>query len=237
MKIALLGYGKMGKVIERIALERGHEIVLRKNISDSFEGLSNADVAIDFSAPDAAVSNISACLTSGIPIVSGTTGWLEHYDQIEALCIEKNGAFIYGSNFSLGVNLFFELNNYLAKMMSKFSQYQAEMEEIHHLQKLDAPSGTAISLAKGIIQNSAYKNWTLEKGKSDELYIDAKRIDAVPGTHSVYYNSDVDSIEIKHVAHNRDGFAYGAIIAAEFLKDKKGVFTMKDVLNIDNSGV
>jgi 4-hydroxy-tetrahydrodipicolinate reductase len=237
MKIALLGYGKMGKVIERIALERGHEIVLRKNISDSFEGLSNADVAIDFSAPDAAVSNISACLTSGIPIVSGTTGWLEHYDQIEALCIEKNGAFIYGSNFSLGVNLFFELNNYLAKMMSKFSQYQAEMEEIHHLQKLDAPSGTAISLAKGIIQNSAYKNWTLEKGKSDELYIDAKRIDAVPGTHSVYYNSVVDSIEIKHVAHNRDGFAYGAIIAAEFLKDKKGVFTMKDVLNIDNSGV
>ena len=237
MKIALLGYGKMGKVIERIALERGHEIVLRKNISDSFEGLSNADVAIDFSAPDAAVSNISACLTSGIPIVSGTTGWLEHYDQIEALCIEKNGAFIYGSNFSLGVNLFFELNNYLAKMMSKFSQYQVEMEEIHHLQKLDAPSGTAISLAKGIIQNSAYKNWTLEKGKSDELYIDAKRIDAVPGTHSVYYNSVVDSIEIKHVAHNRDGFAYGAIIAAEFLKDKKGVFTMKDVLNIDNSGV
>lgn len=237
MKIALLGYGKMGKVIERIALERGHEIVLRKNISDSFEGLSSADVAIDFSAPDAAVSNISACLTSGIPIVSGTTGWLEHYDQMEALCIEKNGSFIYGSNFSLGVNLFFELNNYLAKMMSKFSQYQVEMEEIHHLQKLDAPSGTAISLAKGIIQNSYYKNWTLEKGKSDELYIDAKRIDAVPGTHSVYYNSDVDSIEIKHVAHNRDGFAYGAIIAAEFLKDKKGVFTMKDVLNIDNSGV
>lgn len=237
MKIALLGYGKMGKVIERIALERGHEIVLRKNISDSFEGLLNADVAIDFSAPDAAVSNISTCLTSGIPIVSGTTGWLEHYDKMVTLCTEKNGAFIYGSNFSLGVNLFFELNNYLAKMMSKFSQYQVEMEEIHHLQKLDAPSGTAISLANGIIQNSAYKNWTLEKRNSDELYIDAKRIDAVPGTHTVSYNSEVDLIEIKHVAHNRDGFAFGAIIAAEFLKDKKGVFTMKEVLNSDNSTI
>ena len=233
MKIALLGYGKMGNVIERIALGRGHEIVLRKNISDSFEGLENADVAIDFSAPDAAVSNISTCLNTGIPIVSGTTGWLEEYENIVTLCKEKNGAFIYGSNFSLGVNLFFELNDYLAKIMSKFDQYKVEMEEIHHLQKLDAPSGTAISLANGIINNSTYKNWTLEKSKSDEIFIDAKRIDNVPGTHTVSYNSEVDLIEIKHVAHNREGFALGAVIAAEFLKDKKGIFTMKDVLELN----
>jgi 4-hydroxy-tetrahydrodipicolinate reductase len=233
MKIALLGYGKMGNVIERIALERGHEIVLRKNISDSFEGLENADVAIDFSAPDAAVSNISTCLNTGIPIVSGTTGWLEEYENIVTLCKEKNGAFIYGSNFSLGVNLFFELNDYLAKIMSKFDQYKVELEEIHHLQKLDAPSGTAISLANGIINNSTYKNWTLEKSKSDEIFIDAKRIDNVPGTHTVSYNSEVDLIEIKHVAHNREGFALGAVIAAEFLKDKKGIFTMKDVLELN----
>lgn len=234
MKIALLGYGKMGKVIERIALERGHEIVLKKNLSDTFEGLENVDIAIDFSAPDAAVSNISACLNSGIPVVSGTTGWLDDYNKMVALCEEKKGAFIYGSNFSLGVNLFFELNDYLAKMMAKFSQYQAELEEIHHLQKLDAPSGTAITLANGIIQNSHYTNWTLEKGKSDELFIDAKRIDAVPGTHTVSYQSEVDLIEIKHVAHNREGFALGAVLAAEFLKNRKGIFTMKDVLNSNN---
>ena len=233
MKIALLGYGKMGQVIERIALGRGHEIVLRKNISDSFDGLENADVAIDFSAPDAAVSNISTCLNTGIPIVSGTTGWLDDYETMVAFCKEKNGTFIYGSNFSLGVNLFFELNDYLAKIMSKFDQYKVEMEEIHHLQKLDAPSGTAISLANGIINNSTYKNWTLEKSKSDEIFIDAKRIDNVPGTHTVSYNSEVDLIEIKHVAHNREGFALGAVIAAEFLKDKKGIFTMKDVLELN----
>ena len=232
MKIALLGYGKMGQVIERIALERGHEIVLRKNISDTFEGLENADVAIDFSAPDAAVSNISTCFNTGIPIVSGTTGWLAEYENMVALCNEKKGAFLYGSNFSLGVNIFFELNDYLAKIMSKFNQYEVELEEIHHLQKLDAPSGTAISLAKGIIQNSSYKNWSLEKGKSNEIFIDAKRIDKVPGTHTVSYKSEVDLIEIKHVAHNREGFALGAVLAAEFLKDKKGIFTMKDVLNI-----
>jgi 4-hydroxy-tetrahydrodipicolinate reductase len=231
MKIALLGYGKMGKVIEKIALERGHEIVLRKNITDTFEGLTAADVAIDFSAPDAAVSNISTCFNNNIPVVSGTTGWLDEYEKMVTLCTEKNGAFIYGSNFSLGVNIFFELNNYLAKIMSKFSQYSVEMEEIHHLQKLDAPSGTAISLAKGIIENSNYKKWTLEKANSDEIFIDAKRIDNVPGTHTVVYNSEVDLIEIKHVAHSREGFAFGAVLAAEFLIDKKGVFSMKDVLN------
>ena len=232
MKIALLGYGKMGKVIERIALERGHEIVLRKSANDSFDGLENADVAIDFSIPDAAVVNISTCFNSNIPVISGTTGWLENYDQMVSLCNEKEGAFIYGSNFSLGVNIFFELNEQLAKMMSKFNQYKVEMEEIHHTQKLDAPSGTAISLAKGVIDHSDYSSWALENAKADEILIDAKRIENVPGTHSVFYNSEVDTIEIKHTAHNREGFALGAIIAAEWIVGKKGVFTMKDVLDL-----
>ncbi len=233
MKIALLGYGKMGKVIERIALERGHEIVLRKGSSDSFDGLSNADVAIDFSVPSAAVGHISECLNANVPIVSGTTGWLNDYDKMVDLCQEKNGSFIYGSNFSLGVNLFFELNDYLAKMMSKFDQYSVVMEEIHHTQKLDAPSGTAISLAKDIIKNSDYSNWSIDKNHSEkEVFIDAKRIENVPGTHSVFYNSDVDTIEIKHTAHNRDGFALGSVIAAEWILGKKGVFTMRDVLSL-----
>jgi 4-hydroxy-tetrahydrodipicolinate reductase len=160
MKIALLGYGRMGQVIERIALERGHEIVLKKGAHNSFEGLSNADVAIDFSIPTAAVSNITNCFEANVPVISGTTGWLEHYDEIEALCNEKKGALISSSNFSLGVNIFFELNEYLAKMMAKLDSYSVDMEEIHHTQKLDAPSGTAISLAKGIIENSNYTNWT-----------------------------------------------------------------------------
>ena len=234
MKIALLGYGKMGKVIERIALERGHEIVLRKSSSTSYAGLENADVAIDFSLPTSAVANISECLNNGIPVVSGTTGWLEEYSNMVALCEQKNGSFIYGSNFSLGVNLFFELNVYLAKMMSKFKNYSASMEEIHHTQKLDAPSGTAISLAKGIIENSDYTNWTLDANpKENEISIEALRIENVPGTHSVFYNSEVDTIEIKHTAHSRDGFALGSIIAAEWLVGKKGVFTMKDVLELN----
>jgi 4-hydroxy-tetrahydrodipicolinate reductase len=233
MKIALLGYGKMGKVIERIALERGHEIVLKKSSSTTFEGLKNADVAIDFSIPDCAVENISQCLNNGIPVISGTTGWLEHYDKMVALCNEKQGAFIYGSNFSLGVNLFFELNDYLAKMMSKFNQYNVSMEEIHHTQKLDKPSGTAISLANGIISNTDSKNsWSIENPKSEEVFIDVKRIENVPGTHSIFYKSEVDTIEIKHTAHNRDGFALGSVIAAEWLIGKKGVFTMKDVLDL-----
>lgn len=241
MKIALLGYGKMGKVIERIALERGHEIVLRKSSSDAFAGLENADVAIDFSVPDAAVANISACLNTGIPVVSGTTGWLYQYEKMTALCDEKKGAFIYGSNFSLGVNLFFELNETLAKMMAKFPEYKVSMEEIHHTQKLDAPSGTAITLAKGIIDYSDYSSWALENAKSDDpsdselakqILIDAKRIENVPGTHTVVYNSAVDAIEIKHTAHNREGFALGAVIAAEWLYGKTGIFTMRDVLGL-----
>lgn len=232
MKIALLGYGKMGKVIERIALERGHEIVLRKSGKDGFEGLELADVAIDFSIPDAAVGNITTCLNKNIPVISGTTGWLENYDKMVSLCQEKNGAFIYGSNFSLGVNIFFQLNDYLAKIMAKTGQYKVAMEEIHHTQKLDAPSGTAITLAKGIIDNSDYSSWALENAKDDEILIDAKRIENVPGTHSVFYNSEVDTIEIKHIAHNREGFALGAVVAAEWIQGKKGVFTMKDVLDL-----
>jgi len=233
MKIALLGYGKMGKVIERIALERGHEIVLRKDESNTFEGLSTADVAIDFSVPTAAVNNISTCFEYAVPVISGTTGWLENYHEMVTLCKEKNGAFIYGSNFSLGVNLFFELNDYLAKMMSKFSSvYNVTIEEIHHTQKLDKPSGTAISLANSIINHSDKNNWAIENPKLDDVFIDVKRIADIPGTHSVTYNSEVDFIEIKHVAHNREGFALGAIIAAEWIVGKKGVFTMKDVLDL-----
>lgn len=233
MKIALLGYGKMGQVIERIALERGHEIVLKKDETNTFEGLLDADVAIDFSVPTAAVDNISSCFDANVPVISGTTGWLEHYDAVVALCNEKKGAFISSSNFSLGVNLFFELNEYLAKIMSKFDSYTVEMEEIHHTQKLDAPSGTAISLAKGVIKNSSYTNWTLDHPKKDQIHIEAKRIGTVPGTHTVTYNSAVDEIEIKHTAHNREGFALGAVIAAEWIIGKKGIFTMKDVLELD----
>ncbi|QSW87592.1 4-hydroxy-tetrahydrodipicolinate reductase [Flavobacterium endoglycinae] len=232
MKIALLGYGKMGKVIERIALERGHEIVLKKDEFNTYDGLSTADVAIDFSVPTAAVSNISACFNSNVPVVSGTTGWLEHYDEMIALCNEKKGGFISSSNFSLGVNIFFGLNEYLAKIMSQFDSYKVSMEEIHHIHKLDAPSGTAISLAQGVIENSNYAEWTLEEAKNNQIHIEAKRIGEVPGTHTVTYDSPIDSIEIKHTAHNREGFALGAVIAAEWLAGKQGIFTMKDVLNL-----
>ena len=233
MKIALLGYGKMGKVIERIALERGHEIVLKKDENNTYDGLVNADVAIDFSVPMAAVENISSCFQANVPVVSGTTGWLERYDEIIALCNEKKGGFISSSNFSLGVNLFFELNDYLAKIMAPYNSYSVTMEEIHHTQKLDAPSGTAISLANGVIENSNYTKWTLEKPAANEIQIEALRVEDVPGTHTVTYNSNVDSIEIKHTAHNREGFALGAVIAAEWLAGKQGVFTMKDVLNLE----
>ncbi|RTY69011.1 MULTISPECIES: 4-hydroxy-tetrahydrodipicolinate reductase [unclassified Flavobacterium] len=241
MKIALLGYGKMGQVIERIALERGHEIVLKKEKKNTFDGLSAADVAIDFSVPTAAVSNISSCFQANVPVISGTTGWLEQYEEMVALCNQKKGAFISSSNFSLGVNIFFELNEYLAKIMSKFDTYKVAIEEIHHTQKLDAPSGTAISLANGILANSSYTNWTLEKPEANHLSpnelekqipIKAKRIGTIPGTHTVNYNSAVDAIEMKHTAHNREGFALGAVIAAEWIVGKQGVFTMKDVLEL-----
>ncbi|KDN54322.1 4-hydroxy-tetrahydrodipicolinate reductase [Flavobacterium seoulense] len=232
MKIALLGYGKMGQVIERIALERGHEIVLKKDEFNTYDGLSNADVAIDFSVPMAAVDNISACFNNNVPVVSGTTGWLDRYDEMIALCKEKNGGFISSSNFSLGVNLFFGLNEYLAKMMANIDGYNVSMEEIHHIHKLDAPSGTAISLAQGVIENTKYKNWTLENGTENDIHIEAVRTGEVPGTHTVTYDSGIDSIEIKHTAHNREGFALGAVIAAEWLAGKQGIFSMRDVLNI-----
>lgn len=233
MKIALLGYGRMGQVIERIALERGHEIVLKKSRNASFDGLENADVAIDFSIPEAAVSNITACFEKGTPVISGTTGWLEDYSKMVKLCEENQGAFIYGSNFSLGVNIFFELNTHLAKIMSQFNQYSTSIEEIHHMQKLDAPSGTAITLAESIINNSDYSSWALDEAKSnDELVIKAQRIPNVPGTHTITYKSAVDTIEITHEAHNREGFALGAVIAAEWILGRKGVFSMKDVLNL-----
>lgn len=232
MKIALLGYGKMGQVIERIAIERGHEIVLKKDQDNDYSGLENADVAIDFSVPSAAVENISNCFKTNVPVISGTTGWLEHYDEMVKLCTDTNGAFISSSNFSLGVNIFFEINAYLAKMMAKLDSYKVKMEEIHHTQKLDAPSGTAISLAKGIIENSSYTDWTLENPSGRQIKIDAKRIGTVPGTHTVDYSSEVDSIEIKHTANNREGFALGAVIAAEWIIGKHGIFDMKDVLDL-----
>lgn len=232
MKIALLGYGKMGKEIEKIAQSRGHEIILKKSSETSFEGLENADVAIDFSLPSTAVENISTCFKFKIPVVSGTTGWLDHYDEMVSLCKTNEGAFLYASNFSVGVNIFFELNNHLAKLMAKLNNYHVSMEEIHHTQKLDAPSGTAISLANGIIENSRYNNWTLENPNETDILIEAKRIENVPGTHHVFYRSEVDEIEIKHEAFSRQGFALGAVIAAEWLANKKGIYSMKDVLNL-----
>lgn len=233
MKIALLGYGRMGKEIEKIAISRGHEIVIRKDANDVID-ITLADVAIDFSIPNSAFSNITNCLNNNVPVISGTTGWLDKYDDAVALCKEKNGGFIYASNFSVGVNIFFELNKQLAKMMSTLKEYNVSMEEIHHTKKLDAPSGTAITLAEGVIENSAKKDWVLgdETSEENSIPIVAKRIPDVPGTHTVWYNSEVDTIEIKHTAHNRKGFALGAVIAAEWILDKTGVFSMKDVLNI-----
>ena len=232
MKIALLGYGRMGKEIEKIALQRGHEIVIKTNSDASFD-INLADVAIDFSIPTSAYRNISNCINNKVPVISGTTGWLEKYDEAVQLCTEKKGAFIYASNFSLGVNIFFELNNQLAKMMNNLGDYNITMEEIHHTKKLDAPSGTAITLADGIIKNSSKSDWKLDGEISEKsIPIIAKRIPDVPGTHTVDYSSEVDSIEITHTAHSRKGFALGAVVAAEWIRNKEGVFTMKDVLNI-----
>jgi len=233
MNIALLGYGRMGQTIEQIAIKRGHQIVLKIDKGDTDYDITKADVAIDFSIPDVAFKNISMCLNNNVPVISGTTGWLDNYDNAIALCKEKNGAFIYASNFSLGVNIFFELNKTLAKMMSNLSQYNIFIEEIHHTKKLDAPSGTAISLANDIIsEHSGYEKWQLDQNKEKTIPIVAKRIEDVPGTHTVTYESEVDTVEIKHTAHNRQGFALGAVIAAEWIVGKKGIFTMNDVLNI-----
>lgn len=234
MKIALLGYGRMGQTIEKIAISRGHDVVLKIDKDDKDYDITKADVAIDFSLPSAAYGNITNCINNNVPVVSGTTGWLDDYEKAVALCKEKKGAFIYASNFSLGVNIFFELNKTLAKMMSNLSQYNVTMEEIHHTKKLDAPSGTAITLAEGVIENNAnYDAWELnETNNKTSIPIVAKRIEDVPGTHSISYKSDVDTINIEHIAHNRQGFALGAVVAAEWLVGKTGVFSMNDVLNI-----
>ena len=233
MKIALFGYGKMGKVIEKIAIERGHEIVLKIEQGDASYNLKIADVAIDFSTPTAAVSNITEAINCQIPVVCGTTGWLEAFESIKSLCHTKNGAFLYASNFSLGMNLFFELNRKLAQVMKPYGEYSMGIEEIHHTQKQDTPSGTAITLAEDAIKESEYTGWSLGKSLDPkQIGIEAKRIENIPGTHSVCYDSKIDSIEIKHIAKNREGFGLGAVIAAEWLFGKTGVFSMKDVLNI-----
>lgn len=233
MKIALLGYGKMGQTIEKIAVSRGHEIVLIVDKDAPEYDISIADVAIDFSIPDSAVGNISNCLNNNVPIISGTTGWLDSFDEMKKLCAEKDGAFIYASNYSLGVNIFFELNNHLAKMMGNLDQYNVNIEEIHHKQKLDEPSGTAITLAEGVIAQTKNTQWELDKAtQENSIPITAIRSPEVPGTHTITYDSEVDKIDIKHTAHNRQGFALGAVVAAEWIIGKKGVFTMKDVLGI-----
>jgi 4-hydroxy-tetrahydrodipicolinate reductase len=232
MKIALLGYGRMGQAIEKIALQREHEIVIRKDVEPIEMNLRMADVAIDFSHPSAAYDHIKNCIDSGVPVVSGTTGWMDRYDEIVAYCEKKKGSFIYASNYSIGVNLFFNLNAYLAKMMKNIGEYDVSMEEIHHIHKLDAPSGTAITLAKDILEHSEKSKWSITSPEEENLFIKVKREGEVPGTHKVSYTSAIDSIEIKHTAFNRTGFALGAVVAAEWLKDKKGVFNMKDVLNL-----
>ena len=232
MKIALLGYGKMGKTIEKLAMEKGHSVVF-KNTSNSSEGnFEDAEVAIEFSSPEAAILNISKALEAGIPIVSGTTGWLANYGEMVNLCERRNGSFITASNFSIGVNLFFSINEYAAKLMAPWKEYNVSVEEIHHLQKKDAPSGTAITIAEGILKHSDKEDWKLNTSHENSLNITAKREEEVKGTHIVSYDSFIDTISLKHEAHSRDGFALGAILAAEFLKDKKGIFTMKDVLGL-----
>ena len=247
MKIALLGYGKMGKIIEKIATDRKHEIVLtidHDNLHDlNAENLQKADVAIEFSTPGTALSNIRHCLNAGVPIVVGTTGW---YDEIPALkqeCLEGNKTIIYASNFSVGVNLFFHLNKVLAKLMNNYPAYEVQVEEIHHTHKLDAPSGTAMTIAEGIIEEIDRKSEWLNEVvgtqipdviKNEQLLIESHRIENVPGTHTVVYSSEVDEIEIKHTAHSRAGFALGAVIAAEWLQNKQGFYNIADVFNFNS---
>ena len=234
MKIALFGYGKMGKVIDKIAKKRGHKIIYRIDENSINYDLKKVDVAIDFSTPKAAFSNINMALENSIPIISGTTGWLDNYNKAIKLCNEKNGAFLYASNFSLGVNIFFEINRQLAKIMSNHPEYVIKMKEIHHTEKIDAPSGTAITLAESIIKETDYQKWSLNKDfKENEISIEAQRLSDKTGTHEVIYKSDIDEIKIKHAAVNREGFGLGAVIAAEWLIGKKGVFSMKDVININ----
>lgn len=238
MKIALVGYGKMGKAIEEIAVAKGHEVVLKitsKNTEEfTTENLQKADVAIEFTNPHSAVANIKKCLDAGIPVACGSTGWLEQWEEVIDYNTAKEGCFLFASNFSIGVNLFFELNSYLAGLMASHTDYDVTTEEIHHTQKKDAPSGTAISLAEQIMQHIARKKqWVNHiSDNPSELEIISERIDPVPGTHKIKYQSDIDDIEIIHTAHNRKGFAGGAVLAAEFLKGRKGVYNMKQVLGL-----
>ncbi len=238
MKIALIGYGKMGKAIEDIALANGHELVLKISIDNTedmtTENLQQADVAIEFTGPESAVENVKHCLQANVPVVCGSTGWLARWEEVKSYCGEINGGMIYASNYSIGVNLFFEVNKYLAEMMARYPMYNVELKEVHHTQKLDAPSGTAITLAEQVLERIPTKNkWVnATTPNANELAILSERIDPAPGTHHVRYTSDIDDIEIIHTAHNRTGFASGAVAAAEFLVGKKGVFTMKDVLGL-----
>ena len=233
MDILLVGYGKMGKTIESIALERGHTIAGKIDIDNQEELLTvKADVAIEFSHPDAAFENVKRCIERQIPVVCGTTGWLNRKGELEALTSERGSTFFYASNYSLGVNLFFKLNEQLARMMNQFSAYNVSIDEVHHAEKKDAPSGTAITLAEGVIQYlNRKKKWS--KGAAEtatEIEINSFRINDVPGTHVIKYASLIDDIEIKHTAHTREGFALGAVMVAEWIKDKKGVLNMNDFL-------
>jgi 4-hydroxy-tetrahydrodipicolinate reductase len=237
MRIALIGYGKMGRAIEQIALKRGHEIVLKindENLPDfSKENLANADVAIEFTGPHSASDNIIQLLNWNVPVVSGSTGWIEKIETVNETCLRNNGSFLYASNFSVGVNLFFELNKKLAALMASHPEYDVVMEEIHHTQKKDAPSGTAITLADQILEkNSSKTKWVNTPGTKGELFIESKRIDPAPGTHVIKYTSPIDDIEIIHTAHNREGFATGAVLAAEYIAKRKGLFTMQEVLGL-----
>lgn len=244
MKIALLGYGKMGQIIERFALERGHEVVLKITIDNqedlNRDNLSKADVAIDFSAPDAAIPNIYACFDANLPLVVGTTGWYGQLQEVKNDCLSSNNTLLYGSNFSIGVNIFFHVNKVLAKLMNNFPTYDVQVEEIHHTQKLDSPSGTAMTIAEGIIDELESKSeWVNElvgspldeSVKKDQLLIESHRIENIPGTHTVVYSSEVDEIEFKHTAHSRAGFALGAIVAAEWLQNKQGFYNIADIFN------
>lgn len=238
MKIVLVGYGKMGKAIEEIAKQRGHQIVLtidQPNLHEfTPENMAAADVAIEFTSPHSAFENVKQCINMHIPVVCGSTGWTDRLKEIETLCLEKKGAFLYSSNYSVGVNIFFELNKKLAALMAPHPEYEVILEETHHTQKKDAPSGTAITLAEQVLEHiTRKKKWVNElSDHPEDLEIISQRTDPAPGTHSIKYSSVIDDIEIIHTAHNRTGFATGAVLAAEFLKGKQGLFTMKDVLKL-----
>lgn len=234
MKIALFGYGKMGREIEQIALTRGHSIVLKidKDHAVTKEQLQQADVAIEFSTPHTVLGNIGKCFDAGLPIVVGTTGWYDKFSEIKNKCLQNKSSLFYATNFSVGVNLYWKLTEQFAKLMSAYPEYEASMQEVHHVHKLDKPSGTAITTAEKLMANQSQKDtWTLEGSHAkNELYIDVVRQDEVPGTHTVYYKSAIDEISLTHLAYNRKGFALGAVLAAEFLKGKQGVYTMSDML-------